>query len=490
MSAAPAPQRRSSVLQRRASLGEVLDLPAFQDVVKSFVDLYKIGIKVFDERGARLADVKVGHGDFCGYVFNFPDGRNQCVATVARVKDGPLTPTGGGRAAQVEGEAPVGLLTIPCFTGLRYLVLPVRWEGDLLGRIVFGPFQPADAEGLPASLTSVAGLELTRAEELVARVRRAPEASIARVVGHFARILEALVASGQKVFLTSQVHIEATLEAFRELEQRAHRLETMNARLSELDKLKSVFLATVSHELRTPLTSIMGYSEMLSEGMAGPLAPEQEQYVHTIMDKGETLLRLISSIMDLSQIEAGRVRILFEPLVLRDVLESALSSLRPQAQKKDVALTLTLPEAGLPVVHADRERLKQVLVNLLANALKFTARGGRVSLSVSEVGPQPELQVEGLRVTVEDTGLGIPPEHLERIFQSFYQVDGSSTREHGGAGLGLAIVKGFVEAHGGQVQVASMPGQGSRFTVVLPVRPPETITSTALPTAQPSPDRF
>ena len=131
-------------------------------------------------------------------------------------------------------------------------------------------------------------------------MRRAPEDSIARVVGHFAQILEALVASGQKVFLTSQVHIEATLEAFRDLEQKAHGLETMNARLTELDKLKSVFLATVEPRAAHAADEHHRLLGDAPEGMAGPLAPEQEQYVRTIMDKGETLLRLISSIMDLS----------------------------------------------------------------------------------------------------------------------------------------------------------------------------------------------
>jgi two-component system, NarL family, sensor histidine kinase BarA len=228
----------------------------------------------------------------------------------------------------------------------------------------------------------------------------------------------------------------------------------------------------MSHELRTPLTSIIGYSEMLSEGLAGPLNPEQGEYVRTIVDKGETLLKLISSILDISQIEAGKVRLAFEPVDVGELLQNALTSVAPQAQKKGVGLRVRRPEGPQARVGADRDKLRQVVVNLLANAVKFTPAGGTVSVQLSEQGPQPELGREGYRILVEDSGVGIPSDQFDRIFQSFYQVDNSSTREFGGAGLGLAIVKSFVEGHGGVVRVASELGHGARFTAVLPVRPP------------------
>jgi two-component system sensor histidine kinase BarA len=464
--------RRESVLQRRLSLGDMLDLPSFAEVVKSFSELYRVGIKVLDTRGARLADVKVGQGDFCSYVFSFPDGRARCTATVARVKDGPVAPVHGARPAVGEGADEAGIVAMPCFSGLRYLVMPVRWEGDLLGRVILGPFTPEELSDFPPSLTDISGLELARAHELVDKVRRAPERTAAQVLTHFGQVLAALVASGQRAYLTTQLHIEAMLETHRELETHNTRLAQANTRLKELDRLKSTFLGTVSHELRTPLASIIGYSEMLAEGLAGALNPEQLLYVRTIVEKGESLLNLITSILDLSQIEAGKLRLVIAPVDLGGIIQTAVSSVAPQAQRKGVELEVRLPPGPQPRLTGDGDKLRQVMVNLLANAVKFTASGGRVSVVMSEAGAQSELGAQGYRVCVEDTGVGIRPDQFEHIFQSFYQVDGSSTREHGGAGLGLAIVKSLVEGHGGRVMVESEFGRGSRFTVVLPLRPP------------------
>ncbi len=486
--------RRESVLQRRLKLGEMLDVPTFTEVVKSFVELYKIGIKVFDEQGAKLADLKIGNGDFCGYVFSFPEGRRRCTATVGRVKDGPIAPCKGAcDAVALDEGSPKGMVAMPCFTGLRYLIMPIVWEGDTLGRVVFGPWLPDGFVQLPGSLTEVSDkFDGAQARLLMEKIRRAPEAAVVRVMQHFAQLVETLVAAGQKTFLTSQMHIEATLETNRELEAQNEKLAGMNTRLKELDRLKSSFLATVSHELRTPLTSIIGYSEMLAEGLAGPLNQEQIDYVRTIMEKGETLLKLISSILDLSQIEAGKVRLSFEPLDLTDLIQSAYTSLKPQATKRGISLEVKLPDAKPGPVTGDRERLRQVVVNLLANAVKFTPKGGTVSVFLSEVGHQPELSAEGYRIITEDTGVGIPPDQFEKIFQSFYQVDSSSTREFGGAGLGLAIVKSFVEGHGGLMRVSSEMGRGSRFTAILPVTPPSPRSVQIAPpvVSEPPLDRF
>jgi signal transduction histidine kinase len=485
--------RRDSVLQRRLTLGEMLDVPSFTEVVKSFCELYRVGIKVLDARGARLADVKVGSGEFCAYAFYFPEGRARCSATVARVKDGPMAAGQGAYAVESPGPEAAGLVGVPCFSGLRYHLLPVRWEGEELGRVIFGPFTPDELKELPPTLTDVAGLDLSRANELMTRVRRVPERTAAQVVGHFAQVLSALVSAGQKSLLTGQLHIEAMRETHRELEAQNVRLAQLNTRLKELDRLKSSFLGTVSHELRTPLTSIIGYSEMLAEGFAGALNSDQHQYVRTIVEKGETLLELISSILDISQMEAGKLRLVFEPVDVTQVLSTAVTSVKPQAQRKGLELEVLAPMDAQPRVSADKDRLRQVVVNLLANAVKFTPSRGRIVLQLSEVALQPELGgVPGYRIVVEDTGVGIPEDQFERIFQSFYQVDNSSTREFGGAGLGLAIVKSFVEGHGGRVVVESEKGRGSRFSVVLPIKPPSPSPGSAQVPPPPlaEPDRF
>ncbi|MFO0594972.1 MAG: ATP-binding protein [Myxococcaceae bacterium] len=475
----------------------MLDTESFTEVVKGFVELYRVGIKVFDDKGGKIADIKIGNGDFCGYVFSFPEGRRRCTATVGRVKDGPLGTTHGARLPVLEPDlvpTSKGMLTVPCFTGLRYLIVPILWEGDTLGRVVFGPFFPEDlAQFPPRTLTEISeGLDVGNAKALVEKVRKAPEGTIARVMLHFGQLLQTMLFGGQKMYLTSQLHIEATLDSNRELEERNKKLEDANVKLKELDRLKSAFLATVSHELRTPLTSIIGYSEMLAEGLAGALNGEQLDYVRTIMEKGETLLKLISSILDISQIEAGKVRLNFEPMDAVELINSSVSSLKPQTQKKGVLLEAKAPQK-MPQVTGDRDRLRQVIVNLLTNAMKFTPKGGRIAVTLTEVQHQPDLNAPGYRILVEDSGVGIPADQFDKIFQSFYQVDSSSTREYGGAGLGLAIVKSFVEGHGGVVRVASEVGKGSRFTLVLPATPGNTAQAFIAPpvtSVGPVDDRF
>ncbi|MFN7132045.1 MAG: ATP-binding protein [Myxococcales bacterium] len=469
--ATPAPAE--SVLQRKLTLGDMLDLASFTDVCKGFVELYRIGLKVFDERGQKLIDIKMGNADFCGYVFTFNGGRAQCTRTVARVKDGALAPDELARKPLTQ-DGPQGAITVQCFTGCRYLVVPIAHEGDHLGRIVFGPFVPDELKELPQTLVRAVGdgFDVARAGELLQKIRRAPEGTVGRILAHFVSIVDALVFSGQKTYLTSQVHIEATRVSFREIENKNRELMRTNDRLRELDRLKSNFLATVSHELRTPLTSIIGYSEMLAQGMAGPMSDEQTEYVRTILEKGESLLGLISSILDITQIEAGRVRLAFAPTDVNEVVRQAVSSVAPQAQKKGIRVE-AVPVNGLRRPGIDREKVKQCLINLLANSLKFTGEGGHIRVRILPEAPAGMLPQgeEGLALVVEDTGIGIPRDQFERIFQTFYQVDQSSTREYGGAGLGLAIVKNFVEAHGGRVSVESEVGRGSRFVLALPFVP-------------------
>jgi signal transduction histidine kinase len=321
------------------------------------------------------------------------------------------------------------------------------------------------------------GFDARKAQEMLAQARHAPEASLARILGHFRAIIESLVFAGQKLYLTSQVHIEATREAFKEIEGKNRELTASNERLRELDRLKSNFLATVSHELRTPLTSIIGYSEMLVQGMAGTINSEQDEYIRTILEKGESLLSLISSILDLTQIEAGRMRLSFVPCDVADIVKQAASAVMPQAQKKRLHLDVNLAQ-GMERPSVDRDKLRQCLVNLLANSVKFTPEGGRVALTLSAEAPPGLLPVgkRGFAMIVQDTGIGIPIDQKDRIFETFYQVDQSSTRQYGGAGLGLAIVKSFIEAHGGVVKVESEVGKFSRFTLALPYSPevPET----------------
>ena len=440
-----------SFLNQRLPLSDLLDLRSFAEVCHSFAELYRVGLKVFDEVGNKLVDVKVGNADFCGYIWSKPLGREGCIATVGRVKSDPI------------GEEPVPA-TIQCFSGCRYVVEPILYEGDVIGRVVVRPLRARGCAG--AAHHPPLHLRRFRREGgwgFQGKIRQVPMGTAEKILKHFMDLLDVMVFTGHKNVIAAKLHIEAVQESYRELEDKNLKLEESYAKLKELDRLKSNFLATMSHELRTPLTSVIGYSEMMLEGLGGPLTAEQREYLGIIMEKGENLLQLITSILDISKIEAGRVRLVLSEVEPAQIMRDAVATLLPLARKK--GLKVSCEPGSLPRLMADRDKLRQCLVNLCSNAVKFTPAGGTITVRGETVG------ADWLAVHVTDTGIGIAEEHLSKVFDVFYQVDGSSTREYGGAGLGLAIVRSFVEAHGGEIQVRSIPNGGSTFSLVLPLRP-------------------
>jgi signal transduction histidine kinase/DNA-binding response OmpR family regulator/signal transduction protein with GAF and PtsI domain len=267
-----------------------------------------------------------------------------------------------------------------------------------------------------------------------------------------------------------------------ELQQRAHALEEANVRLQELDRLKSQFLAHMSHELRTPLNSIIGFSEVLCDGLVGRLTPEQLECADNILGSGEHLLTLINDILDLSKIEAGRIKLDTQAFEVPRWLQEVQRTIGPLVEKKSQTLKIELAE-DLPPLIADPTRIKQVLINLLGNAIKFTPEGGSITLSCRLADP------ETMIFSVTDTGIGIKLEDQEIIFEEFRQSSSASVGETKGTGLGLAISKRLVEMHGGHIWVDSEYGVGSTFSFLLPVSSSEAKLGAARDTTTPSDSR-
>lgn len=233
-------------------------------------------------------------------------------------------------------------------------------------------------------------------------------------------------------------------------------------KLQEASRLKSEFLANMSHELRTPLNGIIGFSELLCDGKAGPLNEQQQDFLNDILGSGRHLLQLINDVLDLSKVEAGRMELFPETFALPDAVEEVCSVIAQMADKKRIDVQRSLDQA-LESVTLDRKKFKQVLFNLLSNAVKFTEEGGRVDVLVR---PQSGNR---LCLQVADTGIGIRPEDFGRLFVEFQQIDSSASRRYEGTGLGLALTRKLVEFQRGAISVQSEPGQGSTFTVVLPL---------------------
>lgn len=244
-------------------------------------------------------------------------------------------------------------------------------------------------------------------------------------------------------------------------------LTDVTARALRADHLKSAFLATMSNELRTPLNSIIGFSAILRQELAGPLNAEQAKQLDMVLNSARHLLALINDVLDLSKIEAGEMNIARAPFNLRVVIDRAVASVRPLAEKKGLALSTRLAPDVEPLLGdllSDSRRVQQVLINLLNNAVKFTEHGA-VELEVD----LPPDDASCLRLRVRDSGQGIKPEDLEILFKPFRQVDTGLARQHEGSGLGLAICQRLATLLGGRIEVDSHWGQGSAFTFILPL---------------------
>ncbi|HTG80839.1 MAG TPA: ATP-binding protein, partial [Geobacteraceae bacterium] len=229
--------------------------------------------------------------------------------------------------------------------------------------------------------------------------------------------------------------------------------------LKRLERVRKDFVANVSHELRTPVTVIKGYAEALLSGLPETDPEQSHRFIETICRHAERLADLITDLLTLSELESGGMALELASLSLEATVRRVASLLERRAQEKGIAIDIT-PVLEAPPVLADRRRLEQVLINLLDNAIKYTPANGSVTVSAADAGDM-------VRIAVTDSGIGIPPKDLPRLFERFYRVDEARSREQGGTGLGLSIVKHIVQLHGGTVAVESTPGKGSTFSFTM-----------------------
>jgi signal transduction histidine kinase len=265
--------------------------------------------------------------------------------------------------------------------------------------------------------------------------------------------------------ITEQIlELQAALQqANRRLEQRVRErtaeLQHALTKLTELNQLKSNFISNISHELRTPLTHIKGYVELMADFGLGPITEDQSEALKVMHRASGKLEKLINDLLRFSMASRGEFTLRMAPISLEPIIQNAISQSQGKAHSRRVSLELD-QAPGLPTFKGDDEKMTWVLVQLLDNAIKFTEPGGRVRLSAHRVD-------SGIQVAVSDTGIGIPPEKMDEIFEPFHQLDGTSTRRHEGTGLGLALVQRIVEAHGALIRAHSQVGIGSRFEFTL-----------------------
>jgi signal transduction histidine kinase len=257
---------------------------------------------------------------------------------------------------------------------------------------------------------------------------------------------------------------EAEREQAEQLRARSAELELENRRILEESRAKTQFLANMSHELRTPLNAIIGFSELLIDGHVDPATPEYQESLGHILNGGQHLLRLVNDLLDLAHVEAGKIQLRPEPVALPALVDEVVGIVGALSAQKRIRVEVE-HDPALAQVRIDPGRFKQVLYNYLSNALKFTPDGGRV---VVRTGAE---DAGSFRLDVQDTGVGIAPADIGRLFTAFQQLDAGAAKRHQGTGLGLALTRQVVQAQGGTVSVRSTPGQGSVFSAVLPRQP-------------------
>ena len=420
-------QARTKELAR--SVEELRSLGEVGQTVIATLDMSKVLSTVL-ENACRMA--YAGGGTIYVYdqsadAFRLEAGHNMTEEHIERVRSQPIrmgdTVVGecGQRrqAVQVEdltciAAAPSPIIDILIRAGVRaILALPLIHRGDVIGALVVrrtypGPFAPETV-----------------------------------------RLLEAFAA--QSAIAVNNARL------FKEIEEKSRQLELASQH-------KSQFLANMSHELRTPLNAILGYTELMQDGIYGALPEKAGGVLGRVQANGRHLLGLINQVLDLSKIEAGQFRLALAEYGLGSVIETVLAATESLATEKQLVLSAEVAK-GLPRGFGDEQRIVQVLLNLVGNAIKFTEHG--------EVRVRAGVFAGRFEVAVADTGPGIPPEETERIFEEFHQVDNSNTKAKSGTGLGLAIARLIVEMHGGHITVESVVGKGSTFTVKLPVRAEE-----------------
>ena len=292
---------------------------------------------------------------------------------------------------------------------------------------------------------------------------------IAQLSDSLIRMLKSMTKMYQKISSFNKDLELQVAKRTEELENKTAELEHANRELKKLDELRSAFLANMSHELRTPLNSIIGYTDLLLDGVDGEINEEQDTSLTKVHNNAKNLLKLINHILDMSRIESGKMEIHLGEVDLQDTIERVVSSLSPLINKKDLTVKMEF-EDGLPFVYADPDMVRQIITNLLDNAVKFTSEGYiTLSAGSSGAGVESNQPAEFIEVCISDTGTGIKEEDFVELFNMFRPLDLSATRPHGGVGLGLSICKRLVEIQNGNIWVKSKHGEGSKFYFTLPV---------------------
>ncbi|MBN1946272.1 MAG: PocR ligand-binding domain-containing protein [Bradymonadales bacterium] len=450
-------------LELTFSLADVAhkDRDLYREVCQSYFDLYGVAIKVFDDNGSILFEVP-GPSALCQYCFKIPPCRQACIHLVNTIRrDLPPFQT---------------VQKTTCFTGAEYRVAPIHYGTDVVGKVLFGPFLPPELRDLPAEFLAMdRSIDSWEAWEAAKRFRRINPRLADQIAKNLATVIEVMAFVGFKGLMTTNMHVQSLSEAFEEINQKNQKLESQIARLRELNNQRASFLAAISKEIKAPLTSLIGYAEMLQEGVGGALTEDQKEFLKTIIDQGESLFAITQTIEELSRIERGQVEITPKPVAVVDLLDRIVRQGKRLGAPRDIQVKLIPLQDPIPDLFVDPDKVHSILQRIMNNAVKFTPSGGHIEVSARDdsfFGATHNSDNPAVAISIQDTGIGIPPEHVGQIFDPFFTVHRGPEHPYSGTGVGLAIAKAYTDAHAGRILVQSTPGQGTTVTVFLPTEPP------------------
>jgi signal transduction histidine kinase len=374
----------------------------------------------------------------------------------------------GGRILIVDDEKPIRDFLSQALTRLGGFEVKLAENGEeAMGKI--------EKENFDLVLTDMKMPKMDGLQLISEIAKSKPETLTVLLTGHgtIDSALEAMK-RGASDYLSKPINLDELMIRLHKVLDERHRfvslkdyaaeLERANQELRKLDEMKSEFVSVASHELRTPLAAIKNAVQLMLQGKTGEINENQAKFLSMAERNINRLTGILNSLLDLSRIESGRVVLEFEDLDVRSSIEFIFSSLKPQADGKSIQLRMEVQE-GLPRVYGDREKVEQILTNLVGNSIKFTPEGGEISVSARTFENDENM----VAISIKDSGIGIPEDQLERIFEKFHQVEDSLRRSIAGTGLGLAITKGLVEVHHGKIWAESEVGKGSTFTFTLPI---------------------
>jgi len=449
-------QSTLSILDRSIGLSELIDHSGLNDYCRDLSDLYGISLTVIDLQQLRLIEIHPEYFDFSDFVI------------VESIANDSLS------TYQVDHETETRQLTSA--SGCVFYTIPIVIDFERYGLCLLGPIVSPSRRVDTRRLADQTSLGEEEISQRVARLRRAADDDH-RIFAHVGRSINLLVYQAYRTAMTIGLHEQAMLQSHGDLSAQNRKLEIANRRLRELDELKAGFLATVSHELRTPLTSVIGYSEMLLEGIGGKLTDKQYKYAKTVMEKGLQLLDLIQRILEITKLNSGDAELVVGEISIPELVQQTLVRFKPEADASGVTLSSLIgPDVGM--IQADKNKLEQIVWNLVSNAVKFNRSGGMVSISARRINAFPtamgtvivqtKAEPPFLLLDVADNGIGIATRDHRRIFRDFFQVDNSRTRQFGGSGIGLTLVKAFVKLHRGALFVESTKDHGTRMSIFIP----------------------